>query len=152
MCIRIFIPGKPLTAASLLSPQTTPPRPPWQNNVVQLLVGTCGAVVDTSTPTVDRFLWHVANCPNTYYSSVVDINGSQVMVTSYSGNTGVYDVFDSFTIARAIPTSTPTATPTAGGGGGGGGCTVTPGAAWWLLVPGLALGWAQRSSRCRTRG
>ena len=87
-------------------PQPTPPLPqvpPWQNNVVQLLCGTCGADVDTGTPTVDPALWHVFNAPDTYYFSVVDINDSQVAVTSYSGNTGVYTVFDSFTTLTAIP-------------------------------------------------
>lgn len=86
------------------TPQTDPPRPPWQNNVVQLLNGTCGADVDTSTLTpAIRAFWNVFNAPDTYYFSVVDINGSQVMVTSYSGNTGAYTAFDSFTMLTAIP-------------------------------------------------
>jgi len=85
------------------NPQTNPPTPPWQNNVVQLLNGTCGAGVDTSTPTVDPTLWHISQAANTYYFSVVDINGGQVTITSYSGNTGVYTVFDSSTIVTAIP-------------------------------------------------
>jgi hypothetical protein len=78
------------------NPQTDPPRPPWQNNVVQLLNGTSGAGVDTSPPTVDPALWHVFNALDTYYFSVVDISGSLVTVNSYSGNTGAYTVFDSF--------------------------------------------------------
>jgi xanthine dehydrogenase molybdopterin-binding subunit B len=68
--------------------------------VAKGLDGDDGAGVDTSNPTVDRALWHVFNAPGTYYFSVVDINGGQVKVTSYSGNTGVYDVFDSFTIVK----------------------------------------------------
>jgi len=82
-------------------PQIDPPLPPWQSNVVQLLNGTCGAPVETDTPTVDPTLWHIFQAANTYYFSVVDINGSQVTVTSYSGNTGVYTVFDSFTSVKA---------------------------------------------------
>ena len=45
---------------------------------------------------VDPILWHISQAPDTYYFSVVDINGSQVTVNSYSGNTGTYSVFDSF--------------------------------------------------------
>ena len=57
----------------------------------------------TLTPLiVDPTLWHVSNAPNTYYFSVVDINGSQVTVNSYSGNTGDYAVFDSFDLFRMI--------------------------------------------------
>jgi hypothetical protein len=80
------------------TPQTDPPRPPWKNNVVQLLNGTCGAGVSTDDPVVDRTLWHVFNAADTYYFSVVDISGSQVTVNSYKGNTGTYSVFDTFTI------------------------------------------------------
>ena len=84
------------------NPQINPPVPPWQNNVVQLLNGACGAGPDTSTAyIVDPALWHVSNAKNTYYFSVVDINGSLVTVTSYSGNTGAYSVFDAFTIPAA---------------------------------------------------
>ena len=86
-------------------PQPTPPLPPvypWKNNVVQLLCGTCGAHVDTTTPTVDPSLWHISQLPNTYYFSVVDIKGSQVTVKSYQGNTGNYTVFDNFTIHSAV--------------------------------------------------
>jgi hypothetical protein len=49
---------------------------------------------------VDPALWHISQTANTYYFSVVDINGSQVTVNSYSGNTGTYSVFDSFTINK----------------------------------------------------
>jgi hypothetical protein len=94
---------KTIDSSILPNPQTDPPRPPWQNNVVQLLNGTCGAGVDTDIPTVDPALWHVFNTPDTYYFSVVDINGSQVTVNSYRGNTGDYTVFDSSTIVTAIP-------------------------------------------------
>ena len=65
------------------NPQTNPPVPPWKNNVVQLLNGTCGAGPDTSTNyIVDPTLWHVSNPHKTYYFSVVDINGNQVTVTN----------------------------------------------------------------------
>lgn len=80
------------------------PAPQWsppflcKNNVTQLLTGTCGAPVDNGTLVVDRSAWHVFNAANTYYFSVVDIKGRQVTVTSYSGNTGTYNVFDSFTL------------------------------------------------------
>jgi len=83
------------------NPQTTPPTPSWQNNVVQLLNGTCGAVISTGTidPNI-KTSWNVHNDANTYYFSVVDISGSIVTVNSYSGNTGVYSVFDTFTINK----------------------------------------------------
>jgi len=68
--------------------QTNPPTPPWQNSVDQLLNGTCGADVDTSTPTVAN-----PQAANTYYFSVVDINDSKVTITSYSGDTGDYIYF-----------------------------------------------------------
>jgi hypothetical protein len=84
------------------NPQLNPPIE-WKNDVVQLLNGTCGAGVDTGTPTVDPALWHISQAANTYYFSVVDIKGSQVMVTSYSGNTGDYTAFDSFTMVTATP-------------------------------------------------
>jgi hypothetical protein len=82
-------------------PQTTPPTPPWQNNVVQLLNGTCGAVItsDSIDPGV-KIPWNVHNDFNTYYFSVIDISGSTVTVNSYRGNTGAYSVFDTFTINR----------------------------------------------------
>jgi len=86
------------------NPQTTPPTPAWQNNVVQLLNGTSGA--GPSTGTIDpniKTSWNVHNDAKTYYFSVVDINGNQVSVTSYSGYTGDYTAFDSFTIVTAIP-------------------------------------------------
>jgi 3',5'-cyclic-AMP phosphodiesterase len=84
------------------NPQINPPVPPWQNNVVQLLNGTCGAGPDTSTNyTVDPTLWHVSNPHKTYYFSVVDINGSQLTVTSYKGYTGDYTVFDTFTTSQS---------------------------------------------------
>ena len=88
------------------NPQINPPVPPWKNNVVQLLNGTCGAHVDNSTSyIVDPTLWHVSNAKNTYYFSVVDINGNQVTVNSYRGNTEDYAVFDSFSINQ--PSSVP---------------------------------------------
>ena len=48
------------------NPQTNPPVPPWQNNVVQLLNGTCGAGPETSTAyIVDPVLWNVSNTKQT---------------------------------------------------------------------------------------
>jgi hypothetical protein len=84
------------------NPQLDPPVQ-WQSNVVQVLNGTCGAPVTTDTLTVDPTLWHVSHAANTYYFSVVDINGSNVKVTSYGGNTGDYSVIDSFTLNKAFP-------------------------------------------------
>jgi hypothetical protein len=93
---------KTIDSSILPNPQTVPPRPPWQNNVVQLLNGTCGAVVDNGTPVVDPTLWHISQAANTYYFSVVDISGAQVTVNSYSGNTGAYSIFDRFTKQSAF--------------------------------------------------
>jgi len=81
--------------------------PRWKNNVVQLLNGTCGAVLDSTVPVVDPGLWHVfnaLNAPNTYYFSVVDINGAQTTVNSYGGNTGAYSIIDSFRIQKNTST------------------------------------------------
>jgi hypothetical protein len=84
------------------NPQTTPPTPPWQNNVVQLLNGTGGAGPSTGTIDPDiKASWNVHNDAQTYYFSVVDIVGSTVTVNSYSGYTGAYSVFDTFTIDKA---------------------------------------------------
>jgi 3',5'-cyclic AMP phosphodiesterase CpdA len=97
---------KTIDSTILPKPQTNPPVPLWQNNVVQLLNGTCGAGPDTSDNyTVDPTLWHVSNPHKTYYFSVVDINGNQVTVTSYKGNTVAedYTVFDTFTINQNQP-------------------------------------------------
>jgi len=85
----------------LPNPQTTPPTSKWQHNVVQLLNGTCGA--GPSTGTIDpniKIAWNVHNDSLTYYFSVVDISGSKVTVNSYSGYTGTYIVFDTFTINK----------------------------------------------------
>ncbi len=73
--------------------------------MVQVINGSAGAPIVTDTPIVDPALWHISQAANTYYFSVVDINGSQVTVTSYSGNTGAYSVFDSFTINKNILTA-----------------------------------------------
>ncbi|MCX6281660.1 MAG: metallophosphoesterase [Bacteroidetes bacterium] len=83
------------------NPQTLPQTPAWQNNVVQLLNGTCGAGGGGGNidPAV-RAAWNVHNSVKTYYFSVVDINGGSVTVNSYSGYTGTYSVFDTFTINR----------------------------------------------------
>ena len=87
----------------LPQPQTTPPRPPWRHNVVQLLNGTSGADPDQGTPTAkDPKSWHIHQAPNTYYFSVVDIQGRCSKVTSYSYNTNTedYGVIDEFTISH----------------------------------------------------
>ncbi|MCX6285875.1 MAG: metallophosphoesterase [Bacteroidetes bacterium] len=83
------------------NPQTTPPTPSWQNNVVQLLNGTCGAGPDAGTidPAI-KTAWNVHNDAKTYYFSVVDISGNTVTVNSYSGYKGAYSVFDTFTINK----------------------------------------------------
>jgi hypothetical protein len=86
----------------LPKPQTMPP-PPWRHNVVQLLNGTSGADPDQGTPTVkDPKSWHIHQDPNTYYFSVVDIDGRCAKVTSYSYNTDTkdYGMVDEFTISH----------------------------------------------------
>jgi len=83
------------------APQWIPPFQ-WKNNVTQLLTGTCGATVDTDTPIVDRTAWHVFNNDNTYYFSVIDINGRRVTVTSYGGQAAPYQVIDRFSIPNDI--------------------------------------------------
>jgi hypothetical protein len=85
----------------LPDPQTIPPTSPWQNNVVHLLNGTCGAGPSTGTIDPDiRTAWNVHNDALTYYFSVVDVCGNTVTVNSYSGYTGAYSVFDTFTITK----------------------------------------------------
>jgi hypothetical protein len=82
-------------------PQTSPPTRTWQNNVIQLLNGTCGAFI--SAVTLDPYIkasWNVYNNANMYYFSVVDISGRTVTVNSYKGNTGAYKVFDTFIIYK----------------------------------------------------
>ncbi|HWR59044.1 MAG TPA: metallophosphoesterase [Thermodesulfovibrionales bacterium] len=86
-------------------PQTNPPLPPWKNNVVQLLNGTCGAPLDAVAPVVDPSAWHVfnqLNKPDTYYFSVVDINGSHTTVNSYGYNidTTAFSIIDTFRIQK----------------------------------------------------
>ena len=85
-----------------------PPWPgigPWQNNVVQLLNGAAGAGPDTGDISVDKDLWHVANDPQTYYFTVVDIDGERVTLTSYKGDTGDYVPFDVYpeVVAAGVP-------------------------------------------------
>jgi hypothetical protein len=83
------------------NPQLTPPVQ-WHNNVVQLQDGTAGAPIVTDPPVVpDPASWHISQAADTYYFSVVDISGSRVTVNSYSGDTGDYTVFDTFTIDKA---------------------------------------------------
>ena len=83
------------------NPQTTPPTPAWKNNVVQLLNGTCGAGGGGGTidPAV-KIAWNVHNDAKTYYFSVIDINGGNVTVKSYGGDTGAYSLIDTFTIQK----------------------------------------------------
>jgi hypothetical protein len=78
------------------------PEVQWKSNVFQVITGTCGVQADGGTPARDAALWHVSNAPNTYYFSVVDINGSNVKVTTYSGNTGDYSVLDSFSVNKGF--------------------------------------------------
>lgn len=83
------------------NPPTTPPTPAWQNNVVQLLNGTCGA--GPSTGVIDpaiKTAWNVYNDAKTYYYSVVDISGSTVTVKSYGGSMGTYSLIDTFTVIK----------------------------------------------------
>jgi hypothetical protein len=82
-------------------PQTTPQTAIWQNNVVQLLNGTCGA--GPSSGAIDpgvKTPWNVHNDAQTYYFSVVDVTGGTVTVNSYSGYEGAYTIFDTFTITK----------------------------------------------------
>jgi hypothetical protein len=82
-------------------PQTNPATPSWQNNVVHLLNGTCGAGPDSSyiDPAI-RTGWNVQNDRKTYYFSVIDIYGNTVTVKSYKGYKEQYTVFESFTITK----------------------------------------------------
>ncbi len=91
---------KTIDSTILPEPQTTPPTPPWKNNVVQLLNGTCGAGSGGGYIDPKFSTWNVHNAHLTYYFSVVDISGSTVTVNSYSGYKGAYIVFDTFTITR----------------------------------------------------
>lgn len=82
------------------NPQLDPPVQ-WRNNVVQVINGAAGAPIVTNPPNppiVDPIAWHIAQAANTYYFTVVDINGNRVKVTTYSGNTGAYTPMDSFII------------------------------------------------------
>jgi len=80
------------------NPQISP-AVTWKHNVTQVITGTCGAPVDTSpiNPDINREEWHIFNQPNTYYFSVVDIDGqNKARITSYKGSTADYQPFDSF--------------------------------------------------------
>jgi hypothetical protein len=95
------------------APQWSPPFQ-WQNNVTQLLTGTCGAPIDNGTLVVPRGTWHVfngANAPNTYYYSVIDIKDKRVTVNSYGvqppptsdgGQAPPFQVIDHFVIPSSI--------------------------------------------------
>jgi hypothetical protein len=74
----------------------------WQHNVTQQLTGTCGAQPSTDNPSVNRITWHVLNNPNTYYFSVIDIDGPIVTVTSYGGQAVPYQVIDRYNIPNNI--------------------------------------------------
>ena len=91
---------KTIDSTIVPDPQTTPPTPPWKNNVVQLLNGTCGAGPSTGYIAPKYSTWNVHNAHLTYYFSVVDVSGNTVTVNSYSGYKGAYVVFDTFTITR----------------------------------------------------
>jgi hypothetical protein len=91
---------KEIDSTILPDPQTTPPTPPWRNNVTQLLNGTCGAgggggYIDPKFAT-----WNVHNAPHTYYYSVIDVQGNTVTVRSYGGRYGAYTLIDSFSFTR----------------------------------------------------
>ncbi len=81
-------------------PQTVPPTPPWRNNVVQLLNGTCGAGPSTGPIDPKFATWNVHNAHHTYYFSVIDVQGNTVSVKSYGGYLGSYTLIDSFTITK----------------------------------------------------
>lgn len=92
---------KTIDGSILPKPQTTPSTPAWNNNVVQLLNGTCGAAPSTGAidPSI-KTSWNVHNDALTFYFSVVDVSGSTVTVNSYKGYTGAYEVFDTFTVTK----------------------------------------------------
>jgi 3',5'-cyclic AMP phosphodiesterase CpdA len=92
---------KNIDSSITADPQRTP-SVTWNSNVFQVITGTCGAPVNGGTPARDAALWHVANNADTYYFSVVDINGSNVKVTTYSGNTGDYSVLDTFSVDKGF--------------------------------------------------
>jgi len=92
---------KTIDSSVLPTPQTTPPTPAWQNNVIQLLNGTCGAGPDTLNidPAI-KISWNVHDKAKTYYYSVIDISGNTATVKTYGGYTGAYSLVDTFTITR----------------------------------------------------
>ena len=97
---------KTVDAAMPPNPQVVPPAQ-WTGNVLQMLTGTAGAGVDTAPVAVDAAAWHVANASETYYFSVVDIDGPRLTITSYRGGKGAYEVFDVYpdpAAQAAIPT------------------------------------------------
>jgi hypothetical protein len=97
---------KNIDSSILPNPQTDPPLTPWKNDVVQLLNGTCGAPHEPGTLSVDPTLWNVNDAADTYFFSVIDIDGDQTTVNSYAGNTGAYSVIDTFTIQKNTSTQT----------------------------------------------
>jgi hypothetical protein len=82
-------------------PQRTPPVT-WNANVFQVITGTCGAPANGGSIPPERAQWNVHNQADTYYFSVVDINGSNVKVTTYGGNTGDYSIIDTFSVDRGF--------------------------------------------------
>jgi len=92
---------KNIDSSIAADPQLTPPVT-WNSNVFQVITGTCGAPANGGPIPPERAQWNVHNQADTYYFSVVDINGSNVKVTTYAGGTGDYDVIDTFSVDRGF--------------------------------------------------
>jgi hypothetical protein len=89
-----------------------PPEPPiipavtWKHNVTQVITGTCGAPVETDpiNQDISQRQWHIFDQPDTYYFSVVDLDGpNKARITSYKGGTADYQVFDAFAAGGSGP-------------------------------------------------
>jgi hypothetical protein len=78
--------------------------PRWHNHVVQLINGTSGVPADSGQIIVDPGSWHINR--GLYYYVVADINNNQIVVQSYGGNNGVYNLIDTFilTATASLPT------------------------------------------------
>ena len=77
----------------------------WNHDIVQLLNGAAGAGPDSGATIIRDASWHVSNAPQTYYFSVVDIDGPAMRIASYRGNTGRYELFDVYPDPAAqVPT------------------------------------------------
>lgn len=92
---------KTVDASVPATPQLDPPVV-WKNAVVQAITGTAGAGADGGTPPADAS-WHVSTGTDSYYFTVVDIDGPVVTVTSYIGNTGAYQAFDYYVLGGNGP-------------------------------------------------